>query len=254
MISRQSIKFCELLINSSVAGSFGLGLPADFSSGNSSFLQKRRRINNSGSSYYSGERSTNSSPRGNSKRNNEKVCDLNFGVDYSAISGDIAWLDVPTCDYGTSPFWKTPLTCAKIDGVVDFKFTNTLASFDTSVKNIQVPLDDLQKIYDGLNATKCADGTNEYQFKCCNAKDLTLSFEKYDVTIPVEAWTAQKDSSGEYCTAKISESESTDAPTNRWHLGTTFSINFYTIYSPSRAQTGLALSVGGSKGVQISSK
>lgn len=237
-----------------LAGSFGLGLPASFlSNGSSSFLEKRRRANNKGSSYYSGERSTNSQRRGSSKRNNERVCELDFGVDHNKISGDIAWLDIPTCDYGKSPFWKTPLTCAKFGDAVDLKFENTLASFDSGVKNIEVPRDDLLKIYEGLNATKCDD--DSYEFKCCNAPDLTLSFEKYDVVIPSDIWTTQKDSSGELCTAKISESTSTDEPTNRWHLGTSFTINFYTIFSPSRAQTGLGLSVGGSPhGVAIKSK
>jgi hypothetical protein len=188
------------------------------------------------------------------KRNNAgKMCELSFGINRNAYIGDIAWLDIPTCDYGASPFWKTKLTCVKIDGVVDFKFNNTLASFDTSVKYIEAPHDDVAKIHEGLGATY-NENSKQYEFDCCNAKDLKFSFEKYDITIPVSAWTSPTDHSGKTCTVKLSVSKSDLEPINKWQLGTSFIENFYSIFNYDSLQTGLALSVNGLEGLKITSK
>jgi hypothetical protein len=191
------------------------------------------------------------------KRNNvgEKVCQFSFGFDESRISGDIAWIDLPTCDYGSTPFWKAKLTCAKIEGAVDLKFDKTVASFDTSVKNIQVPHTDIAKIHEGLGA-KYNDKTDQYEFKCCYAKDLTFSFEKYDITLPTEAYTKKIGSDGEYCTDvfEVLKPSKFDYE-NTWKLGTKFITNFVSIYDEHRRQTGLGLlATGGHNGIQIRSK
>lgn len=180
---------------------------------------------------------------------------MNFGVDYSAISGEIAWLDLPTCDFGATPFWKTELEGAKFGDSFEFKFNGVLAAFDTAAKNIEVPASDLKKIHEGLDATCTGDKPPKYTFKCKNAKDLTFSFKKYDITIPVDTWTSQEDDDSELCTARISEAEpDIEEPPNEWRLGTTFIEEFYTIYSVERAQTGIALLVDGSTGVHIDFK
>ncbi|KAL9551092.1 hypothetical protein MBANPS3_004423 [Mucor bainieri] len=188
------------------------------------------------------------------KRNNVgETCQFTFGVDKSRIEGDIAWLDLPTCDYGSTPFWKAKLTCAKIEGVADLKFQKTVASFDTGVKNIQVPHKDLAAIHKGLKA-EYNDHSKKYEFKCCDAKDLTFSFEKYDVTLPTEYWTRKVND--EICTDIFDVLESTKLDTeNTWKLGTRFITNFVSIYDEHRRQTGLALLAGGSNnGLKINAK
>lgn len=183
----------------------------------------------------------------------EKTCELGFGINRQAFTGDIAWLDIPTCDYGASPFWKAKLDCVKIDGVVDFKLDKTVASFDSSVKFIEAPHDQVTKIHEGLGATYNAN-SQKYEFDCCNAKDLTFSFKKYDITIPSNVWTTPSDSSGKTCTAKIEVSKSTVEPITKWQLGTSFLENFYSVYSYDRVQTGLALLVDGEEGLKITTK
>lgn len=191
---------------------------------------------------------------GNHKRgNNAMTCSLIFGIETSFISGEIAWLDLPTCEYGNSPFWKTDLTCVTIGNVVDLKFKNTVAEFDTTVENIEVPHEDLKKIHQGLHATY-NEVKKKYVFKCCEAEDLKISFEKYTVSIPSNSWTASEDSIGELCSARISASNTTVVPTNRWRLGTNFMLNFYSIFSISRKQTGLALLTHGNELLRITSK
>ncbi|CAO3634023.1 unnamed protein product [Mucor fragilis] len=189
------------------------------------------------------------------KRNNVggKTCQFAFGIDESRIDGDIAWLDLPTCDYGTTPFWKAKLTCAKIEGAADLKFKKTVASFDTSIKNIQVPHKDLAVIHEGLKA-EYNDDSKQYEFKCCYAKDLTFSFEKYDVTLPTEAWT--KKVNDEICTDVFDVLEPTkNDHENTWKLGTKFITNFVSIFDEHRRQTGLALLAGGSNnGLKIHAK
>ncbi|KAK4517532.1 uncharacterized protein ATC70_000871 [Mucor velutinosus] len=189
------------------------------------------------------------------KRNNVggKTCQFAFGIDKSRIEGDIAWLDLPTCDYGSTPFWKTRLTCAKIEGVADLKFKKTVASFDTSVKNIQVPHKDLAIIHKGLKA-EYNDQSKQYEFKCCYAKDLTFSFEKYDVTLPTEAWT--KKVNDKICTDIFQVLKPTkNDHENTWKLGTKFITNFVSIFDEHRRQTGLALLAGGNNnGLKISAK
>ncbi|CAO0796229.1 unnamed protein product [Mucor circinelloides] len=189
------------------------------------------------------------------KRNNvgEKTCQFAFGIDESRIEGDIAWFDLPTCDYGSTPFWKAKLTCAKIEDVADLKFKKTVASFDTSVKDIQIPHKDLAVIHEGLKAEFNAH-SNQYEFKCCYAKDLKFSFEKYDVTLPSEAWT--KKVNDEICTDIFQVLEPTKFDhENTWKLGTKFITNFVSIFDEHRRQTGLALLANGNnKGLTITAK
>lgn len=173
------------------------------------------------------------------RNNNHKVCSLFFGIDDSLVY-KIGWLSLPTCEYGKSPFWKTDLECVKINGVVDLKFTNTLAEFDTTVKDIHIPHGDLEKIHQGLKATY-NNHVKKYVFKCCDARDLEISFKDHKVTLPVEDWTIKVDRLGDHCSAKFAVSNTTEIPVSRWRLGTDFMENFYVIFSKTKSQTGLGL-------------
>ncbi|KAI9254938.1 aspartic peptidase domain-containing protein [Helicostylum pulchrum] len=168
-----------------------------------------------------------------------EVCTFSRGIDYNLVY-KIGWLSFPTCEYGKSPFWKTDLECVKINGVVDLKFTKTIAEFDTTVKDIHVPHGDLEKIHQGLKATY-NDQVKKYVFKCCYAKDLEISFKDHKVTLPAEAWTIKVDRLEDHCAAKFAVSNTTAIPKSRWRLGTDFMENFYTIFDQQRAQTGLGL-------------
>ncbi|KAI8083310.1 aspartic peptidase domain-containing protein [Gilbertella persicaria] len=191
-----------------------------------------------------------------SRRNNvlqEDLCEIGFGVDKTAISGDIAWFDIPTCDFGKSPFWKTKLTGVQVQDAISLEL-DTLASFDTTVKQIQVPQNDLDSIYRVLNA-KQSETTNKYEFKCCEAKDLIFSFEKFDIKLPSDVWTTPTDKEA-YCTANFKPLEpNRDRLDNIWRLGIDFLNNFFSVYSLKRRQTGLALLSGNrSEGICITSK
>jgi hypothetical protein len=235
---------------SSIAGILGLG--GSFNNETESSALTKRRVNRY-NSVAIGPRRSSFKRSLEARKNVGKLCELSIGIDKNAFSGDIAWLDLPTCDYGESPFWKTELSCIKIDGVVDFKFDKTLASFETSVKFIEAPHDDIAQIHAGLGATYNEE-SKQYEFECCNAKDLQISFKKFDVTIPVSAWTTPTEDDGKICTAKIAVSTSDTEPRNKWQLGTSFIENFYTVFSYDRLKTGLALPVNGVEGVKITAK
>lgn len=191
--------------------------------------------------------------RENTGGDDDEICSLDFGVDYDAIKGEIAWFDLPKSNFGATPLWKTPLNAVKSGDCLDLTFTDTLASFDSSVSGIEVSASDLDKIHESLGAT-CSEGSTEYLFKCSEASDLTFSFDKYDVTIPVDAWVEQKEGNSGLCNTTITKTDADDAPTNRWHLGLDFLGEFYSIYSLKREQTGLGLVVDGSEGASITPK
>ncbi|KAI7892268.1 aspartic peptidase domain-containing protein [Mucor mucedo] len=168
------------------------------------------------------------------------TCGFSLDFDTDSVSQEIFWLEYPTCEYGNSPFWKTDLTCVTIDDAVDLKFKNTIAEFDTTVQNIEMPQKDFQKIHEGLKATY-HKSVDRWLFKCCDAKNLKISFSKYAVTIPAISWTIIEGEDEELCSAIFSISRTDITPVNRWRLGTRFITNFITISSPTRKQTGIAL-------------
>lgn len=249
-----------------LAGSFAIGfpedeLPDDFKDdyyNNESKYKKRAK----GASLTGGSPPSikgGSSRRGKRKRDNvegdeEAYCSLDFGVDYESINGEIAWFDLPKSNFGDSPLWKTQLNGVKSGSNLDLTFTDTLASFDSSVSGIEVSAPDLDRVHEALGATCSEEGSTEYLFECSKASDLVFSFEKYDVTIPFDAWIIRKEDNSGLCNTTIVKTESDDAPTNRWHLGRDFLSEFYSIYSVKREQTGLALVVDGSEGALIHAK
>ncbi|KAI8993487.1 aspartic peptidase domain-containing protein [Pilobolus umbonatus] len=171
------------------------------------------------------------------KRDNDKQCLLTFGIDPSLFKGDLLWLPIPTSDFGSTPYWKTPLSCLKIDGVTDLKFKKAVAEFVTTERNIKLPrkyfdrfVEDVEGVYD--------EYTDTLQLECCKAKDLTFSFSGYDVTLPSGAWAIPQ--SGKTCTALISPTESR-VPRNHIQLGTVVLQNYFTYYSTFRNSIGLAL-------------
>ncbi|KAI9359735.1 aspartic peptidase domain-containing protein [Pilaira anomala] len=177
-------------------------------------------------------------------------CALIYDLNYDTLPNPIAWLNLPTNDCSDSPFWKTDIECVKIKNVVDLKFQNTIAEFDTAVKDITAPHEDIAKIHQGLNAEYDND-SDKYVFQCCDANDLEISFTDYTVKIPAGYWTVKIDDNR--CFAKIAVSDATDAPTSRWRLGTDFMENFYTILDEDRRQTGLSL-LNNRKGISITPK
>ncbi|KAI8642812.1 aspartic peptidase domain-containing protein [Parasitella parasitica] len=231
---------------STYAGILGLGDDSEFEfvkRADEPEGRKSRKKSNHGENSKIAERA---SLRGGSDRvaknergvSDERQCRFTIGLDES-IQGDIAWLDFPTCDYGPSPYWKAKLKCVEIGDLITLGFDKTVALFDTSVQNIQVPHKDIAIIHQGL-AAQYNQQSNQYEFPCCNAKELKFSFEKYDVTLPVKAWTRQV---GEDTCTDIFEvrEPSQFEDNNTWRLGTKFMINFVTILDREERRTGLAL-------------
>ncbi|KAI9359716.1 aspartic peptidase domain-containing protein [Pilaira anomala] len=233
--------------NADYAGVYGLNPGPD----PTYYASKQKRADH-GKSKVSSRGRSKSGSSGGFKRSNteEEKCALIYNLDYDTLPNPIAWLNLPTNDFGVSPFWKTDLKCVKIKGVADFKFKNTIAGFDTAVKDITAPHEDIAKIHQGLNAEYDND-VGRYVFECCDANDLEISFTEYTVKIPKSYWIKKVDD--KRCYAKIAVSDATEAPTNRWRLGTDFIENFYTLYDKERRQIGLSL-LENSEGISITSK
>ncbi|CEP10177.1 hypothetical protein [Parasitella parasitica] len=240
---------------STFAGILGLGDESEFEFVKRADENKRRKKTNTGSIIAEPQSLTGSGKKSGQKSRgfgDERQCRFTIGFDES-IEGNIAWLDFPTCDYGESPYWKARLTCVEIEGLITLGLEKTVALFDTSVQNIQIPHRDIAVIHQVLGA-QYNENSKQYEFPCCNAKELKFSFEKYDVTLPVDIWTRQV---GEDTCTDIFEvrKHSPFEDDNTWKLGTKFMINFVTILDSEESRTGLALIAGNSDaGVKIIAK
>ncbi|KAF7730595.1 hypothetical protein EC973_001977 [Apophysomyces ossiformis] len=177
------------------------------------------------------------------------------GIDHSLYKGEIAYMNLPTCDYGESRYWKTHLKCVKLgkngDIKIDIKLAHkALATFSTGTDFISAPAKQADLLHKVIGA-HYNNKTHTYQLKCCEAEklpDLTFTFDGYQVTLPASIWTKKindgKSRKGEemcYTTIRRNTDE------KNWTLGGSFLNNFYHIYDYGNKRLGLAELKGKSK-------
>jgi hypothetical protein len=179
------------------------------------------------------------------KRNNDKS-DAEFifgGVDHNVYRGDIAYLKLPTCDYGDSPFWKTEVKCVKLGDKIDIKLApKTLASLSTGSNFILAPTKQADLLHAAIDATY---DNGQYNFKCCEddiekLPTFKIDFNGYRVSLPPKLYV--KRDSDKSCHTLIGRNGKSDKD---WVLGGSFLNNFYHIYDASNNQIGLAIPKGG---------
>ncbi|KAG1595049.1 hypothetical protein G6F47_008613 [Rhizopus delemar] len=176
------------------------------------------------------------------KRNNEDEHNAEFiigGIDHNVYKGSIAYLKLPTCDYGDSPYWKTELNCVKLGSKIDIKLASkTLASFNTGSSYILAPPQQADLLHAAIDGHYDED-EEVYKVKCCENFDdfptLKFDFNGYRVSLPPKAY-LKKDGDKE-CTSLINRGE--DA--KNWSLGGYFSRWFYQVFDASNLQIGLAI-------------
>lgn len=174
--------------------------------------------------------------------NDESDAEFIFGgVDHNVYKGDIAYLKLPTCDYGDSPFWKTEIKCVKLGNKIDVKLANkTLATLSSGEKRILAPTKQADLLHAAINA-KYNDSEGVYRLDSCSDLDsfptLKLDFNGYRVSLPPKLY-IRKDSDGETCHTLIGRNTKDD---KNWVLGGAFLHNFYHIYDLSNLQVGLAI-------------
>lgn len=176
------------------------------------------------------------------KRSNVADAEFIFGVDHDVYKGDIAYLKLPTCDYGDSPYWKSELNCVKL-GDFDLKLAKkSLASFSTGSSFILAPTKQADLLHASIEGHYDED-EDYYRLECCDKIDklptLKFDFNGYRVSIPPHLY-VEKDSDDE-CHTLIGRNY--DSHKN-WVLGGAFLNNFYHIYDLENKQIGLALPKG----------
>lgn len=164
------------------------------------------------------------------------------GVDHDLYDGKIAYMPLPTCDYGDSPYWKTRMNCVKLGHLADIKLAHkSLASFGTNNNYISGPSSQVELLHKAMGAKQSG---GSYQIKCCEADklpDLTFTFDNYQVSLPASAWTspvdgADRDDEEAMCKTSIRGNNNE----KEWVLGGAFLNNFYHIYDQGNKRVGLA--------------
>ncbi|KAG0167280.1 hypothetical protein DFQ28_004349 [Apophysomyces sp. BC1034] len=194
------------------------------------------------------------------KRWNQPQAEFIFGgIDHSVYKGDIAYMNLPTCDYGNSRYWKTHIKCVKLgkhgDIKIDIKLARkALATLSTGTDFISAPTKQADLLHKVMGA-HYDQKSHTYQLKCCEAEklpDLTFSFDSYQVTLPASTWTKKvagdKSRKGEemcYTTIRRNTDE------KNWILGGSFLNNFYHIYDYGNKRIGLAELKGDKQKVSI---
>ncbi|KAI9256264.1 aspartic peptidase domain-containing protein [Sporodiniella umbellata] len=175
--------------------------------------------------------------RGESSEHNAEF--IFGGVDHNVYKGSVAYLKLPTCDYGDSPYWKTELKCVKLGDKIDIKLSaKTLASFDTGSSYLLAPTEQADLLHTAIDGHyDQEDGF--YKIKSCDDLDsfptLRFDFKGYRVTLPPKAY-LKKEGDGQ-CKSMINRGKDS----KNWSLGGYFSQWFYQIYDASNAQIGIAL-------------
>ncbi|KAI9030099.1 aspartic peptidase domain-containing protein [Phycomyces nitens] len=164
------------------------------------------------------------------------------GVDHTVYKGQIAYLPLPTCDYGDSPYWKTALKCVKIGNAVDIKLApKSLATLSSGTNFMSAPTKQANLLHKAIGA-EYDDATFTYKLKCETIKDLpdlSFSFTNYKVTLPSSLYTAKTDDGECYSLIRQNTNE------KDWILGGSFLNNFYHIYDLGNKRIGLATPKGG---------
>lgn len=248
-------------------GYFGLGGFSDDGSTNfNSTSKKRDYVNSNGfaqNAFQTGY-GTNSQQFGMvsgsssgfyQKRWNTPEAEFIFGgVDHTKYEGSIAYMPLPTCDYGDSPYWKARMNCVKLGHDVDIKLGHkALASFSSNSNYITAPERQVQLLHKGMGA-EYDDKSGFYHIKCCEADklpDLTFTFDNYQVSLPPKLWTrpvsGDRDDDHAMCYSLI-QSGSNDRD---WNLGGAFLNTFYHIYDQGNKRVGLAIPKKSQSGAKI---
>ncbi|KAI7861643.1 aspartic peptidase domain-containing protein [Spinellus fusiger] len=163
------------------------------------------------------------------------------GIDHTLYKGEIAFLPLPTCSFGDSPYWKTALKCVKLGNAVDIKLTpKSLATLSSGTKFMSAPTKQANLLHKALGA-EYDDATFTYKLDCDLIKDLpdlTFSFTNYKVTFPSSVYTAKSKTGECYSLIRRNTNE------KDWILGTSFLNNFYHIYDLGNKRIGLAIPRG----------
>ncbi|KAI8984447.1 aspartic peptidase domain-containing protein [Mycotypha africana] len=183
------------------------------------------------------------------------------GIDHDVYKGDVAYLKLPTCEEGGSPFWKTELSCVKLTGGkgeddddkrFDLKLApKTLSTFSTGVHSILAPTKQADMLHAALGDAHYDEDKGVYQLSCCDKIDQlpTLAFDfkdGYRVSLPPSLYVKKVDE--KTCHTLIGRNLGTaldDHNTEDWILGGAFLNNFYHIYDLSNMQVGLAIPKNG---------
>ncbi|KAI9025178.1 aspartic peptidase domain-containing protein [Phycomyces nitens] len=175
---------------------------------------------------------------GSRKRWSEDSATFIFGgIKKSLYSGEMVFLDLPTCDFGDSRYWKLPVSCLKIGSKFDLKFKpKTLAKIDSSSLFISGPEEDVVALHAALGAEQGSGGA--YLINCDDLSTLpglTFSFAKADITLPVDAWTHRSEDG--VCSTLIRSNQGDQV----WGLGEAFLSSFYANFDYANRQVGFAI-------------
>jgi hypothetical protein len=180
------------------------------------------------------------------KRSNDDQSDGEFifgGVDHNVYKGKVAYFQIPTCDYGATPYWKTEIKCVKFGNKIDVKLApKSLASFSTASSFILAPKKQADLLHAAIDAHYDED-EDVYKLECCDKidelPDFKVDFNGHRITLPPKLY-IKKD--GETCTSLIRRNPDEERD---WVMGGAFLNNFYHIYDLSNKQTGLAIPKNG---------
>lgn len=159
------------------------------------------------------------------------------GIDYDLVDGDFIHLDLPTCDYGESKYWKAELGYLKLGDKYEKEIkseTKTLAQFNSLTKYIIAPEETSKCLHESINAklTYNQDGDKVYQLPCDQAKLLpNMDFKlnnQYKASIPYSAWFEEDEHDPTMCNSLIrSVCDKTKKKEHNWVFGNAFLNEFY---------------------------
>ncbi|KAI9276617.1 aspartic peptidase domain-containing protein [Sporodiniella umbellata] len=180
------------------------------------------------------------------KRNNGEHDNGEFiigGVDHNVYKGTMAYLRLPDCDYGASPYWKTVLEGVRLGDKFHMKLTGkVLASFDTASSHLLAPRAQADLLHAAIKG-HYDENQGVYKLPCsddlASFPTLTFIFQNYRVSLPPKAY-LQKDPHLDECTSLIGRA----THHTQWSLGGYFSRWFYQVFDVSNLRVGLAVPKG----------
>ncbi|CAO3639712.1 unnamed protein product [Cunninghamella blakesleeana] len=160
------------------------------------------------------------------------------GIDYDLVDGDFVQLDLPTCDYGDSKYWKSELSYIKLGDQYEKQIktkTKTLAQFNSLTKYIIAPEETSKCLHEAIHAklTHNQHGDKVYQLPCDQADALpNLEFKlnnQYKASIPNSAWFEQDEVNPTMCNSLIRSicNDGDKSKDQNWVLGNAFLNEFY---------------------------
>ncbi|CAO3636759.1 unnamed protein product [Cunninghamella echinulata] len=173
------------------------------------------------------------------------------GIDQSFVEGDFVQLDLPTCDYGESRYWKTSLQSIRLGDTYETKTDSekTLAQFHTGSNFILAPEEKVKCLHEAIGATLTIQSNHEkvYQLPCDQIDDLPpLEFQLNNdikASIPSTAWLTPDQNDSTKCNSLIRSVNGDKSAA--WSLGNAFLDEFYVYFDYDKATIQLAKSSGG---------